>query len=124
MNDIENCIRRIASVFGWSAVLAIAFVTVAPVESRPHLAETGPDIERFLAFVLLAGALAVAYPKRRSLVLALAIGLAIALEAAQLMQPSRHGRPHDAIVKVAGAIVGTTLAILIERLARKLRRNR
>lgn len=119
---METCLRRIATIIGWSAVLTIAFVTVAPIGSRPHFAEAGPDVERFLAFVLLAGALAVAYPKRCGLVLALTIGLAIILEAAQFLEPTRHGRPHDAIVKIAGAMVGAALAALTDKLARGLRR--
>ncbi len=122
MNDIETILRRIATFIGWGAVLAIAFATVVPIGYRPHLPETGPDIERFLAFVIPAGALALAYPKRRGLVLALTIGLTIGLEAAQLLEPTRHGRTHDVIVKVLGALAGTALAILTERLARGLRR--
>lgn len=122
MNDIETTLRRIATVVGWSAVLAIAFVTLAPIGGRPHLSDAGPDIERFLAFLLLSGTLSLAYPKRRGLVLALAIGLAIGLEAAQLLEPTRHGRPHDAIVKVLGAMVGAAFALLTDRFARNLRR--
>jgi hypothetical protein len=122
LNDPDRTIRRIATVIGWSAVLIIAFVTMAPIGSRPHLPQAGPDIERFLAFVLLAGALSVAYPRRRGLVLALTIGLAIGLEAAQLLEPTRHGRPHDAIVKTLGAMAGAALATLMDRLARGLRR--
>lgn len=118
LNDIEMRVRQIATVIGWSAVLAIAFATVAPITYRPHLPETGPDIERFLAFVISAGALALAYPKRRGLVLVLTIGLAIGLEAAQLLEPTRHGRPHDIVVKVLGTLAGIALAILMERLAR------
>lgn len=115
-------LRRIATVIGWSAALTIAFVTVAPIGSRPDFLAAGPDIERFLAFLLLAGALAVAYPKRRGLILVLTIGLAILLESAQFLEPTRHGRPHDAIVKIAGAMVGAALAVLTDRLARGLRR--
>lgn len=122
LNDLDRTIRRIATVIGWSAVLIIAFVTVTPIGSRPHIPDAGPDIERFLAFVLLAGALSVAYPRRRGLVLALTIGLAIGLEAAQLLEPTRHGRPHDAIVKILGAVAGAALAALMDRLARGLRR--
>ncbi len=122
MNDIETTLRRIATVIGWSAVLAIAFVTLAPVGGRPHLSDAGPDIERFLAFLLLSGTLSLAYPKRRGLVLALTIGLAIGLEAAQLLEPTRHGKPHDAVVKVLGAMAGATLAVLTDKFARGLRR--
>lgn len=122
MNDLNRTPRRIATVIGWSAALIIAFSTLAPIGSRPHLPEAGPDIERFLAFVVLAGALAIAYPRRRGMVLALTIGLAIGLESAQLLEPTRHGRPHDAVIKGLGAIAGIALAVMADRLARGLRR--
>ena len=102
-------------------MLAIVFATIVPIGSRPHFPEAGPDVERFLAFLLLTGSLAVAHPRRRGLVLALAISFAIGLEAAQLLEPTRHGRPHDAVVKILGAVSGIALAILAERLARGLR---
>lgn len=122
LNDLKRNLRRIATVIGWSAALIIAFATLAPIGSRPHLPEAGPDIERFLAFVVLAGALAIAHPQRRGMVLVLTIGLAIGLETAQLLEPTRHGRPHDAVIKSLGAIVGIALAVGMGRLARGLRR--
>ena len=122
LKDMQTTIRRIAAVIGWCAVLAIAFATVAPIASRPHFPDAGPDVERFFGFLLLAGSLAVAYPRRRGLVLILAIGFAIGLEAAQLLEPTRHGRPHDAIVKMLGVMAGVALAVLMERLARRLHR--
>jgi len=122
LDGIDITLRRIATAIGWTAVLAIAFVTVAPIGHRPHLPGLGPDIERFCAFLLLAGSMAFAYPKRRGLVLALTIGLAIGLEAAQLLEPTRHGRPHDVVVKAAGAMAGCMLALLMDRIARGLRR--
>lgn len=124
MNDLETTLRRIATVIGWSAVLAIAYATLAPIGSRPHLSAAGPDIERFLAFLLLSATLSVAYPKRAGLVLALTIGLAVGLEAAQLLEPTRHGMPHDAVVKILGAMAGAALAGLTDKLARGLRRAR
>jgi VanZ family protein len=119
---METTLRRIATVIGWSSALAIAFVTLAPIGSRPHLSAAGPDIERFLAFLVLSGTLSLAHPRRRGLILALTIGLAIGLEAAQFLEPTRHGRPHDAVVKILGAMAGAALAVLTDKLARGLRR--
>lgn len=114
--------RRIAIAIGWSAALVIAFATLAPVGSRPHLPDAGPDIERFIAFLVLAGALATAYPRRRCMILVLTVGLAIGLESAQLLEPTRHGRPHDAIIKCLGAIAGVGFAVVMDWLSRGLRR--
>lgn len=114
--------RRIAIAIGWSAALVIAFATLAPVGSRPHLPDAGPDIERFIAFHVLAGALATAYPRRRGMILVLTVGLAIGLESAQLLEPTRHGRPHDAIIKCLGAIAGVAFAVVMDWLSRGLRR--
>lgn len=116
-------LRRIAIVIGWSAVLAIIFVTLAPIGDRPHLSHAGPDLERFVAFLLLSSVLSVAYPKRRGLILAATILLAIGLEAGQLLQPTRHGKPHDAVIKILGAMTGVALTALVERFGRKLRRG-
>lgn len=122
MDHLDRFLRRIAIVIGWSVALIIAFATLSPLGGRPHLPETGPDIERFFAFALLAAALAIAYPQRRGMVLALTIGLAIGLETAQLLEPTRHGRPHDAVIKSLGAFAGMALAIISDRLTRRLRR--
>lgn len=122
MNDINRTTRRIAIAIGWSAALVIAFATLAPVGSRPHLPDAGPDIERFIAFLVLAGALATAYPRRRGMILVLTVGLAIGLESAQLLEPTRHGRPHDAIIKCLGAIAGVAFAVVMDWLSRGLRR--
>ncbi|HEV7256162.1 MAG TPA: hypothetical protein VGN82_00145 [Bosea sp. (in: a-proteobacteria)] len=124
MNPLETTLRRIAAVLGWSAVLAIAFATLAPIGSRPHVSATGPDVERFLAFLLLSGTLSLAYPKRFGLILVLTIGLVIGLEAAQSLEPTRHGRPHDAVIKIFGAVAGVALGILADRFARSLLRAR
>lgn len=122
LSGIETTLRWIATVIGWSAVAAIAFVTLAPIESRPHFPGSDPDIERFLAFLLLSGALSLAYPRRFALVIVLAIGFVIGLEAAQFFEPTRHGRPHDAIVKVLGVMAGGALAFLTDKIVRARRR--
>lgn len=115
LNHLNKTTRRIAIAIGWSSALVITFATLAPIGSRPHLPDVGPDIERFLAFLVLAGALATAYPRHRIMVLVLTVGLAIGLESAQLMQPSRHGRPHDAVIKCLGALAGVVLAIVRDK---------
>ncbi len=82
-----------------------------------------PDIERFAAFLVLAAALAFAYPKRRLTILLAVTAFAIGLEVAQALAPSRHGRMGDAGVKILGAVSGMALAVVAGELASRLRRR-
>lgn len=116
LNDVNRTTRRIAIAIGWCAALIITFATLAPIGDRPHLPDAGPDLERFIAFLVLAGALATAYPRRRGMILVLAVGLAIGLESAQLIEPTRHGRPHDAVIKCLGALAGVAFAVVMDRI--------
>ncbi len=120
MSDIDKTLQRVAIVVGWCTALIIIVATLAPIESRPHLAVASPDIEHFGAFVLLSCALATAYPRHRGWVLLLTTGLAIGLEAGQLLEATRHGRPHDAVVKIVGGIVGIVLASVLTRIRRRM----
>lgn len=54
----------------------------------------------------------VGYPRKRLLVLLFAVAAAGALEAAQTLQPSRHGRLPDFYVKAAGCGLGWLTAYI------------
>jgi len=101
----EPSFRRAARVAAWVLLLAVAVVTVSPVELRP-LSPFGPEAERFGAFALLGVAFATAYPKRFWLVALLLAVTAGALEAMQLLAPTRHGTGRDVAVKLLGVAVG------------------
>jgi len=84
---------------------AIAFVTLGPLELRP---ESGmpPHLERFIAYAIAGTLFAVAYPRYILFAAAIVLGAAVLFEVLQLLAPSRHGTVADAVVKVAGGLVG------------------
>ncbi len=112
------------AVVGWCMLIFIAFATLGPISTRPHLAMAGVDLERFLAFFCLAGTLGLAYPRQRIWILLLICALAIGLELGQLLEADRHGRPWDALVKVLGVLFGMASAMIVEDMARWMRETR
>lgn len=108
--------RRASAIIAWSAAFLIVFATLSPIEARPHFAALDPNIERFLAFAFVTGALIMAYPRRRLSILFAIAAIALGLEFAQTFEPGRHGRLHDAAVKIVGCLSGFVLAIVAERL--------
>lgn len=115
-------LRRLAGIAGWAALLAILFSTLSPIEARPHLPLFGADVERFLAYCAAGATFSFAYPRRRWLVLAGIVGLAIGLEWLQTLEATRHGLPRDAMVKIAGAAFGSIAAAALDAMALRLRK--
>lgn len=113
-------ISSISALLAWLVLAVIIFVTVCPIGLRPHDFLPVND-DRALAFSLLAGLFVVAYP-RHWIVAALAIILgAGAIEALQLLSPSRHARIDDAMVKAVGACVGVFAGYAFNQLRFRLR---
>jgi len=103
-------INRIAAMSAWLLLVAIAFVTLSPIDLRP---QTGHDTaERVLAFAALGAAFGVGYPRRLGFAVAVTCVAAAGLEMAQLLAPGRHARLLDAGEKLAGGLVGVAIAIL------------
>lgn len=115
-------LRRLAVLAGWATLLVIMFSTLSPIEERPHIPFLGADIERFLAYFAAGAALAFAYPRQRWLVLAGIAALAVGLEWLQTLEATRHGMPHDAIVKIVGASLGSIAAAAFDTMAQRLRK--
>lgn len=122
MTDSLDHLRRIATILGWCALLVILFSTLSPLDLRPHIPEMGADAERFLAYLAAGSMLAFAYPRQRWFVLGGVVLLALGLEWAQSFEATRHGRPHDVVVKILGTLAGGCLATSLDYLARRLRR--
>ncbi|KMO15929.1 hypothetical protein [Methylobacterium platani] len=101
---------RASRLLGWLILAAITVATVAPIGYRP--VSTMPvSVERFSAFAALAFLLSVGYPRHRWQILALTIGAAGLLEAMQLLEPTRHGRVADFLVKVVGCGFGAAASL-------------
>lgn len=110
-------LRKLLGLAGWAGVGFIVYATLVPLHLRPRVEDIGPDAERFAAYTVASALMVLAYP-RHALRIGLAmIAVAIVLEIAQLATPDRDARVVDSIVKIAGAVVGTTAAALGDRWA-------
>ncbi|MBA4220206.1 MAG: hypothetical protein C0458_05700 [Methylobacterium sp.] len=113
---LELSVHRCAALIGWSAVAVVVFATLSPIGARPHLAHMGPQLERFIAYLVAAAALATAYPARKGAILICIVAGAAGLEIAQHFEASRHARALDALVKIMGGVSGLAVVTLCERL--------
>ncbi|BCM82659.1 hypothetical protein NS228_10060 [Methylobacterium indicum] len=101
---------RASRLLGWLILAAITVATVAPIGYRP-VSGAPVSVERFGAFALLGFLFALGYPRHRWRVLLLTVAAAGALEAFQLLEPSRHGRIADFMVKVVGCGFGSAASL-------------
>jgi hypothetical protein len=99
---------------------AIAFVTLCPIGLRPHLASATE--ERFGAYFVLGVLVALAAGRRWLGAMAVVVVLALGLEAAQLLAPTRDAAMSDALVKALSGVLGTAAAQLIFPVRRLLTR--
>ena len=74
------------------------------------------------SYFAAGAALAFAYPRRRWLVLAGIIAFAIGLEWLQTWEATRHGLPRDAMVKIAGAALGSGFSVWFDLVMQRLRK--
>lgn len=115
--------RTAGRLLFWLGLLALAFVTLAPIEFRPTT-ELPPQVERFGAFLAVSVPLMIGYPRHRLLGLCALLIAAGALEVFQNFVPGRHGRWPDFEAKAAGAIAGAVVTLAAERVFAGLRRPR
>ena len=107
-----------ARILGWTFLTVLTFITVCLIRYRLDPANLPVSLQRVGAFALFGFILAVGYPRHRWQVLAFTIAAAGVLEAAQMLDPSRHGRIADLAVKVTGGALGVTAAFALSRLPR------
>ncbi|WP_306222912.1 VanZ family protein [Bosea beijingensis] len=122
MNLSLEKLRRLAVLLGWAVVLVIVAATLSPIEARPHVPMLSANAERFLSYFAAGAALAFAYPRGRWLVLAGIVVVAIGLEWLQTWEATRHGMPRDAMVKIAGAVLGSGFAVWFELMIQRFRK--
>jgi hypothetical protein len=106
--------RTAARIVAWGLLAFITFVTLSPIQYRPVLTPD-PQVERFGAFLVTGVAFAFAYPASRRLAVVALVLAVIALEAAQLFVPGRHGHVRDATAKAFGVLMGVGAAWATDR---------
>lgn len=106
--------RKIVLAAAWASLVLIVYATLSPIGLRPHLGN-GVGVERFGAFAVAGLLFGLAYPKRLWLVLSIVLGTAVLLEMLQYLTPDRHGRVVDALLKLAGGVVGAGLSLALNR---------
>ena len=89
----------------WACLAFIAYATLSPLTDRPTL-PTSVGFERLAAFAVLGALFCLAYPRQFILVCFVVLASALLLEFAQQLTPDRHGRIRDAVVKLAGGMLG------------------
>lgn len=111
--------RRPIQILAWLALAAVVVVTVLPLNLRPR--DVLPvDADRALACAVFAGLFVLAYPKHWKLIGLIMVAGAAAIEALQLLSPTRHARIDDAIVKAGGAFIGVGLAVAMNIAASRI----
>ncbi|SFH11404.1 VanZ family protein [Methylobacterium gossipiicola] len=106
---------NLARPLAWLLLAALIFATLAPIGLRP-VSGFPVGLERFGAFAALGFLFAYGYPHRRWEVLALVTLAGAGLEALQLLEATRHGRPGDFLVKAAGGGFGVAVAMAVTRM--------
>jgi hypothetical protein len=100
-----TAISRIAAAV---LLIIITFATLSPIGLRPHVGEA--NFERGTAYFLPGLTLAMGFPNRILYGAAFIVGVAAILEAMQMIDPSRHGRVSDMLMKAVAGVVGVLVA--------------
>ena len=106
--------QKLIVVAAWACFIFIAYATLSSLPARPELTsdETEPIffIERFGAYALLGSLFCLTYPHRITFVCLLVLGSAVFLELLQILVPGRDAGILDALEKLAGGVVGISIA--------------
>ena len=109
---------RLLKFFAWSSLAAIIFVTVSPIGLRPH--DPLPvNTDRALAFAVMTFFFVSAYPRKLWILLPLLVIGAGAIEAMQLLAPTRHAHALDAVIKASGVVIGAFAAVMLTWIGKK-----
>ncbi|WP_246688687.1 MULTISPECIES: hypothetical protein [unclassified Mesorhizobium] len=117
----ERAMRSISRLAALALLASIIFATLSPIEMRPHMG--GANMERALAYVLLGLALALGYPARLMQTMLFVCAVAGVLELLQAIDPGRHARLHDALLKAVAGLVGIAIGRMVLAVAGRLARQ-
>ncbi|RWM24475.1 VanZ family protein [Mesorhizobium sp.] len=90
---------------------AITFATLSPIQMRPHLSDA--NVERALAYALFGVALALGFRGRLVQAMLFVCAVAGVLELLQVIDPGRHARLQDALLKAAAGLIGIAMGRII-----------
>ncbi len=96
---------------------AITFATLSPIDMRPHFADA--NVERALAYVLFGLALAFGFPNRLAQIMVATALVAGVLELLQIVDPGRHARLSDAVLKALAGFIGIAIGRAIMAVSRR-----
>ena len=103
---MENRVfQKLIIIVAWTVLAFIAYATISPIQYRPTL-PIPSSFERLVAFAVLGSLFCAAYPRYMVFVCLIVFGSAVVLEIMQQLTPDRHGRIHDAIIKMTGGALG------------------
>ncbi len=111
---------RIFKFLPWLALAAVIFVTVSPIRLRPQ-DFASVDIDRAGAFAVMALLFVLAYPRQWLLCAILLVVGAGGIELLQYLSPTRHANLDDAAVKAAGAVIGSIVGLVANRMITRFR---
>ena len=100
--------QRALQLLAWLLLIALAIVTIGPIEFRP-ISPLPVQIERATALAVIGFVFALAYPRHILLVGFVLFAATVLFEALQVLEPSRHGRVVDVAVKLVGAAFGLAI---------------
>jgi len=101
-------------ILAWLLLLGLVIVTIGPISLRP-VTPLPTQLERALALLVIGFVFALAYPRHIVIIAILVLGTTILLEFLQVLEPSRHGRLVDALVKLLGGAAGLAFGMLASR---------
>jgi VanZ family protein len=110
-------LRKFPGFLAWAYLAFIAFATLAPLQFRPTLTKTEPELvvvfERVAAYVLLGLLFSIGFPRKQRFVCSVVLGSAVLFELLQAISPDRDPGMTDAIEKLVGGGIGICAARVV-----------
>jgi hypothetical protein len=103
-----------ARAFAWTGILAIIVLSVVPATDRP-VTGSGPALEHFTAFALVAAAFAVGYRWSLAWLVVSAFFFCGGIELLQIPLPTRHARLSDFIIDFVASCLAICVVVAVRK---------